>query len=74
MIDIQLIALFVAPATSIFALGYGVYLSRKVLKEDEGSEKLQQIGRAVREGAMSYLGKQFKIVLPLMLLLSFALK
>lgn len=68
--DIQLIALFVAPLTSLFALGYGLYLSRAVLKEDEGSEKLQQIAKAVREGAMSYLNKQFKVVFPLMFILS----
>ena len=68
--DIQLIALFFAPATSLIALGYGLYLSRKVLKEAEGSEKLQQIAKAVREGAMSYLTKQFKVIFPLMLALA----
>ena len=68
--DIQLIALFTAPITSLVALGYGLYLSQKVLKEDEGPEKLRQIGKAVREGAMSYLSKQFKVVIPLMLLLA----
>ena len=69
--DIQLIALFVAPLTSLFALAYGIYLSRRVIKEDEGSDKLREIAKAVREGAMSYLNKQFKVVLPIMLLLAF---
>ena len=69
--DIQLIALFVAPLTSIVALAYGIYLSRRVIKEDEGSDKLREIAKAVREGAMSYLNKQFKVVLPIMLLLAF---
>lgn len=68
--DIQLIALFFAPATSIFALGYGIYLSKSILKEKEGSKKLQQIGRAIREGAMAYLAKQFSIVIPLMIALA----
>lgn len=68
--DIQLIALFVAPLTALLALGYGIYLTRKVLKEDEGSEKLQQIGKAVREGAMSYLSKQFRVVFPIMIILA----
>ena len=68
--DIQLIALFVAPATSLFALGCGIYLSRRVIKEDEGSQKLREIAAAVREGAMSYLQKQFRVVFPLMLILS----
>ncbi|KKQ93262.1 MAG: Membrane-bound proton-translocating pyrophosphatase, partial [Candidatus Woesebacteria bacterium GW2011_GWB1_39_10b] len=68
--DIQIIALFVAPITSLFALIYGIFLARAVLKEDEGSEKLKQIAKAVREGAMSYLNKQFRVVFPLMIALS----
>lgn len=68
--DIQIIALFVAPLTALIALGYGLYLTGKVLKEDEGNEKLRTIAAAVREGAMSYLKKQFSVVIPLMLALS----
>lgn len=68
--DIQLIALFVAPITALFALGYGIYLTKSVLKDPEGSEKLQQIGRAVRDGAMSYLKKQFSVVFPVMIVLA----
>jgi len=60
--DIQLIALFFAPATALVALIYGLYLSRRVLKEDEGSEKLKKIGKAIRDGAMTYLARQFKVV------------
>jgi K(+)-stimulated pyrophosphate-energized sodium pump len=68
--DIQLIALFAAPITAIFALVYGIYLTKSVLKDSEGSEKLQQIGKAVREGAMSYLKKQFSVVFPIMAILA----
>lgn len=68
--DIQLIALFAAPITAIFALAYGVYLTKSVLKDSEGSEKLQQIGKAVRDGAMSYLKKQFSVVFPIMAILA----
>ncbi len=68
--NIQLIALFVAPFTSICALGYGLYLAKRVLSAPEGNEKLKQIAKAVREGAMSYLKRQFKVVVPIMLLLA----
>ena len=68
--DIQLIALFAAPIIALFALGYGIYLTKSVLKDSEGSEKLQQIGRAVREGAMRYLKKQFSVVFPIMAVLA----
>ncbi len=68
--DIQLIALFTAPIVSIIALVYGYSLSRSILKEDKGNAKLQQIAKAVKDGAMSYLVTQFKLVFPIMLILS----
>jgi K(+)-stimulated pyrophosphate-energized sodium pump len=68
--DIQLIALFVAPLTSLIALGYGAYLSKKVMAEDEGNDTLKRIAKAIREGAMSYLRKQFSVVFPIMIVLA----
>lgn len=68
--DIQLIALFTAPTTALVALGYGIYLTKNILKDDEGSAKLQAIGKAVREGAMAYLKRQFKVVFPIMAVLA----
>lgn len=67
--DIQLIALFTAPLTALIALGYGAYLIKRTIKEDEGSDKLIAIGKAVSDGAMSYLKRQFTIVVPFMLVL-----
>ncbi len=60
--DIQLIALFTAPATAIIALLYGYFLSKKVLVAEKGNDKIQKIGKAIKEGAMAYLKQQFKIV------------
>jgi len=68
--DIQLIALFVAPLTALIALGYGAYLIRRTIAEDEGSDKLKAIGKAIADGAMSYLKRQFSIVIPFMLVLA----
>lgn len=65
--DIQLIALFLSPATAIIALGYGIYLAKKIMKEEQGSEKLKTIAKAVKDGAMAYLKRQFKIVAPIMI-------
>ena len=65
--DIQVIALFTAPLTALIALGYGYYLAKRTLKEDEGPEKLRKIGKAVADGAMAYLARQFKVVIPFMI-------
>ncbi|MCG2691393.1 sodium-translocating pyrophosphatase [Microgenomates group bacterium] len=71
--NIQLIALFFAPATALIALAYGLILSKQVLAEDPGSPKLQVIGKAVKDGAMTYLARQFKVILPIMLILALAI-
>lgn len=60
--DIQLIALFAAPATAIIALTYGYFLSRKIIKQEEGSKELREIAKAVSDGAMAYLARQFRVV------------
>ncbi len=71
--DIQLIALFGAPITSVIALAYGFYLTKQVLKEPEGSPKLKAIAQAIRDGAMAYLKRQFKVIIPFMIVLFFIL-
>ncbi len=71
--NIQLIALFFAPATAIAALTYGLILSKQVLAEDPGEAKLRTIGKAVKDGAMAYLTRQFKVILPIMLILALAI-
>ncbi len=60
--DIQMVALTFAPLTAIIALLYGVYLIKKVISADPGSEKMQEIGKAIADGAMAYLARQFKVV------------
>jgi K(+)-stimulated pyrophosphate-energized sodium pump len=68
--DIQLIALYAAPVTAVIALVYGLFLTRKVLKADPGGKDLRKIAKAVEDGAMSYLKKQFSVVLPFMIVLA----
>ena len=68
--DIQLIALFTAPVTALIALIYGAILVKRTLSEAEGSDKLKQIGKAVADGAMAYLAKQFKVVIPFIIVLA----
>ncbi|MEK7160667.1 MAG: sodium/proton-translocating pyrophosphatase, partial [Patescibacteria group bacterium] len=60
--DIQLIALAVAPTTAIIALVYGAFLIKKIMAVPEGSEEVKKVGLAIRTGAMAYLQKQFKVV------------
>lgn len=71
--NIQIIALLAAPLTAVSALIYGFILTKKILREDEGSDKLKQIAAAIKSGAMAYLKKQFAVIIPLMLVLTIAI-
>ncbi len=54
------VALYVILLISLVALGYAFLLVRGVLAKDEGTEKMQQISLAIREGANAYLARQFR--------------
>ena len=52
--------LWVILGISLVALVYAYGLVRGVLAKDEGTEKMQEISLAIREGANAYLTRQFK--------------
>jgi len=47
---------------SLLALAFVGYLSYSVLKEEPGDNKMQEISKAIREGAMAYLKRQYKTI------------
>ncbi|MDI9644687.1 MAG: sodium/proton-translocating pyrophosphatase, partial [Candidatus Verstraetearchaeota archaeon] len=49
-------------AAGIVALLYAVYLAMSVMKEDEGTDEMKAIARAIREGGNAYLNRQYKTV------------
>ncbi|MGV8982088.1 sodium-translocating pyrophosphatase [Clostridium sp.] len=51
--------LFLAPICSVLALGFAGYLAKKVMKEDEGTDQMKKIAKAIREGANAYLKRQY---------------
>jgi K(+)-stimulated pyrophosphate-energized sodium pump len=46
----------------VVALAYGGYMSRMVLAASSGTERMQEIATAIREGAQAYLNRQYRTV------------
>ncbi len=53
---------WVAPIASVLALGFAVYFYKKMMGANEGNETMIEIAGHVREGAMAYLMRQYKVV------------
>jgi len=53
---------WLAPFGSILALGFACYFYKKVMGAPEGTEKMIEIARHVREGAYAYLYRQYGVV------------
>ena len=53
---------YLVPLASLVALFFAYYFYRNMLKESEGTDQMKKIALHVREGAMSYLKQQYKVV------------
>ena len=58
MEQIQIVAL----VASLVSLAFAGYLTSSVLKKDEGSEQIQAIGKAIQEGAMAFLSREYRLL------------
>lgn len=50
--------LFASLAIGFMAIAYGFSIRQKLLKQSAGDDKMQEVGAAIKEGAMAYLKKQ----------------
>jgi K(+)-stimulated pyrophosphate-energized sodium pump len=53
---------WIAPIGSLLALGFAFYFYKKMMEAPEGTEKMIEIARHVREGAYAYLFRQYSVV------------
>ncbi|HRU02209.1 MAG TPA: sodium/proton-translocating pyrophosphatase, partial [Victivallales bacterium] len=61
-LDTMPIYWWIAPISSILALIFAWIFYQKMISAPEGTEKMKEIAGYVREGAMAYLFRQYKVV------------
>ena len=53
---------WLVPVASIVALGMAWYFFKSMISADEGTPRMREIAKYVRDGAMAYLWQQYKVV------------
>jgi K(+)-stimulated pyrophosphate-energized sodium pump len=71
--DFEQLAVIFVLVTAFISLAYAWWLRNTVMVKDQGSKKMQEVWNAIRIGADSYLSRQLRTILPMIILLAFAL-
>lgn len=53
---------FLIPLASLIALFFAWFFYKSMMKNSEGNDTMKEIAQHVREGAMAYLSRQYKVV------------
>jgi len=59
------ISIWVVLLIALMGLAYALLLRRQVMRYDKGTQKMQEVWNAIREGADAYLKRQLSSILPL---------
>ena len=54
--------LILAIVAGVVALAFAAYLTWKINQSDEGNEQVRFIGNAIREGAMAFLSREYRLL------------
>jgi K(+)-stimulated pyrophosphate-energized sodium pump len=65
--------LWIVFGSAIIALLYGAFLAWKVIKEPQGSQAMIDVSKAIQEGSAAYLARQFKVMGPIIFVLTIGL-
>ena len=54
--------IYIALAAAVVGLAFALVLTLWILRQDQGSERVQYIGRAIQEGAMAFLSLEYRLL------------
>ena len=66
----EITAIWSVMGIAVLGLLYAIFLRQQILREDKGTEKMQEVWNAIKDGADAYLGRQLKSILPLIAILT----
>ena len=53
---------WVAPVASVLALAFAGFFYSRMKQASEGTDRMKEIAGYVRDGSMAYLGRQYRVV------------
>ena len=56
------VSLLLVIALGALSIAYGVITAKDVLSRDPGNERMQEIAKAIQEGASAYLKRQYTTI------------
>ena len=63
--------MYLAPVVGVIALIFALFLSKKVSREEEGTDRMKEIASAISEGAHAFLTAEYKILVIFVIVLFF---
>ena len=69
----EAVAIWTVLGVAILGLLYAIFLRSQIMREDKGTEKMQEVWGFIRDGADAYLRQQLKSILPLIAILTVAM-
>src|SRR3972149_3308837 len=69
----EITAIWSVFGVAILGLLYAILLRNQIMREDKGTQKMQEVWGAIRDGADAYLRQQLRSILPMIVVLTIAL-
>lgn len=69
MSNISVVIPLLAAAGSILALIFAYFFFKSMMKNSEGTDRMKEIAQHVRDGAMAYLSRQYRVVIKVFIVL-----